>query len=1035
MIDLPPTPAPGQVVRVRQRRWLVEQVDTPSYTRHSPLVRLSCLEDGSTGEAAEVLWHHELDAQIEPETPRLSAPGGQIDDPVLFGAYLNAIRWNAVTSTDRRLLQAPFRAGIDLKEYQLEPLRKALELPRVNLFIADDVGLGKTIEAGLVLQELLLRQRIDRVLVVCPPAVTVQWQEELEQRFGLRFALYDRDYVTARRRERGFSINPWTTHSRFIVSYARLRGTRKRHSNQHLELLLSALKSWGGRSLLILDECHQVAPSTGSLYPADSRTTRAIRQIAGHFEHRLFLSATPHNGHSTSFASLLHLLDPQRFTSGVPIASAKELAPIMVRRLKRHLRETVGGLPRRHLVDHTLDVPQDAPEIQLAHLLGRYDTLYRACLRDLPKKERNARALVVVNLHKRLLSSVEAFHHTLRAHEKGARKHLTSAPRGLGAPDPDAELTEDQRDAEEEAFVERASFDPGPEALALLDEMLTLAARHAAKPDARARELAAWINDNLCPGGTWGPRRVVVFTEYQHTLNWLRRVLPGLLYAETHERISVYTGQIGETKREKLKTAFNTNPTTHPLRILLATDAAREGINLQAHCTDLFHFDLPWNPSRIEQRNGRIDRVLQPSHDVWCHYFHLPARPEDRVLAYLVDKMHRIREELGSLSEVISAKLADALQGGIRQIDEAEIDALTTPDAQAERARMELEGEGADQLQGDLDVLTRQLERSRRAVAYRPEHLQALVDLGLRLVSNTGEGLIPVEPPSDPPRFALPPLDDSWQAILDPMREKVTERGRFDPPPPLRPVAFRAAHRLDADTVQLHLGHPLVKRLLARFRAQGFAAHDLTRVTALLNPHGRTRRVILFGRLSLFGHGATRLHEDLIALAAEVTTTGLSVFKDTGRDTTIAWVDEALAHDPRPLRDDRERRRISQRVDSDFAALWPALKATAEAARAEAVVKLIERGERESRDMIELLARQRASLQERMQEQPQLDLAFEQASVEERMQYQRDRRVWAERLDNLDTEVREEPARIRRSYEVVLDRFEPVGLTYLWVGG
>ena len=141
-------------------------------------MELSCIDDDAPGEQLAVLWELEVAPEVLPDNPTLAATTA-LDDPRVFGAYLNALRWDCVTSTDRRLLQAPFRAGIDLKPYQLEPLRKALELPRVNLFTADDVGLGKTIEAGLILQELLLRQRIDRVLVVCPPAITLQWQEEL----------------------------------------------------------------------------------------------------------------------------------------------------------------------------------------------------------------------------------------------------------------------------------------------------------------------------------------------------------------------------------------------------------------------------------------------------------------------------------------------------------------------------------------------------------------------------------------------------------------------------------------------------------------------------------------------------------------------------------------------------------------------------------------------------------------------------------------------------------------------------------------
>ena len=218
------------------------------------------------------------------------------DPPLRFAAYLNTLRWNCVTSTDPNLLQSPFRAGIRLDPYQLEPLRKALRLPRVNLFIADDVGLGKTIEAGLIARELLLRKKVREIVVACPPSMLLQWRDELDARFGLRFEILDKDYVQNVRRERGFGVNPWTAHSRFLISQRLLID----------ESYAGPLRDWLGTfrpgSLLILDEAHHAAPSSGQRYAIDSHITRAIRDLAPRFEHRLFLSATPHNGHSNSFS-------------------------------------------------------------------------------------------------------------------------------------------------------------------------------------------------------------------------------------------------------------------------------------------------------------------------------------------------------------------------------------------------------------------------------------------------------------------------------------------------------------------------------------------------------------------------------------------------------------------------------------------------------------------------------------------------------------------------------------------------------------
>jgi hypothetical protein len=132
---------------------------------------LSCLEDDARGERLSVLWEREVDARVlpEPDWKHLASKG--FDPPHIFSAYLHALRWNLVTSTDPRLFQAPHRAGIQIMSYQLEPLKKALQMPRVNLFIADDVGLGKTIEAGLILREMIMRQKVKRTVIACPASL------------------------------------------------------------------------------------------------------------------------------------------------------------------------------------------------------------------------------------------------------------------------------------------------------------------------------------------------------------------------------------------------------------------------------------------------------------------------------------------------------------------------------------------------------------------------------------------------------------------------------------------------------------------------------------------------------------------------------------------------------------------------------------------------------------------------------------------------------------------------------------------------
>ncbi len=215
-------PTRGQIVHARHRQWLVEDV-VAGAADESPLVRLVCLDDDDPGRVVDVLWSLELGARVvAPEQHGLGAPS-KLDPPSHFGAYLHALKWSAVSAADATRFQAPFRAGIKLMAHQVTPLMKALELPRANLFIADDVGLGKTIEAGLVLQELILRQQASFVLVVCPASVCLQWKGEMQRRFWSRFVVMTRQFVADRRQEREFGTKPWSTHNRFIVSHALLR--------------------------------------------------------------------------------------------------------------------------------------------------------------------------------------------------------------------------------------------------------------------------------------------------------------------------------------------------------------------------------------------------------------------------------------------------------------------------------------------------------------------------------------------------------------------------------------------------------------------------------------------------------------------------------------------------------------------------------------------------------------------------------------------------------------------------------------------
>jgi superfamily II DNA or RNA helicase len=1068
MQHLAETPAPGQIVRVRQRQYLVEEVLVPEAAADATFVRLSCLEDDAQGEALEVLWETELDAEV------LAAGGWDdlsrrgFDPPRLFSAYLHTLRWNCVTATNPRLFQAPFRAGILIHAYQIEPLRKALLLPRVNLFLADDVGLGKTIEAGLIARELLLRKKVRDIVVACPPSVLPQWHDELEQRFGLGFEVLDKDYVVRVRRERGYAANPWATHARFLISQRLLVD----------ETYAGPLRDWLGDfrpgSLLILDEAHHAAPASSSRYAIDSKITRAIRDLAPRFEHRLFLSATPHNGHSNSFSALLEILDPQRFCCGVPVKK-KLLEEVMVRRLKDDIRAVQGGFPHREV--HQIDIdglPTDAPELRLSALLDDYRRMRENQLKGASKRKQAAAALLISGLQQRLLSSVEAFARTLRVHRRTVdRQRSQEAAEAEARPglfdlldadddraDLDAEALAREEEAQFEAATVAAGSGRGPDGeTRVLDEMTRIAEDARGLPDFRVRRLVDWIREHQCPGlpplgkttstrppPPWNDTRVLVFTEYEDTLRYLRAQLEAAILGtdRAEERIEIYHGPTPPDRREEIKRAFNADPRKHPLRILLATDAAREGINLQMQCADLFHFDVPWNPSRLEQRNGRIDRKLQPRDVVNCYYFVYLQRAEDRILRALVRKTETIKTELGSLAQVVEAKLASAMSQGIRHADvdrlENEIDSGDLPAEFKNVVNEELESARARQsdLVEQRDQLQNLLKTSQDWVGLDAAQFLATLSSALELV-----GASPlVEGRGAAGRFEFPALDrrkggdQSWADTLDILR---TPRRRdqtfwdWRRESPLRPVVFADPGTMAEDVVHFHLEHPVVRRLLGRFTAQGFIHNDLSRA-CLAQTADPISRVLLFGRLCLYGAGAARLHEELIYVAARWTDPGkrkgpLTPYAREAEGEARRLLDQALLKPGQPA-SKVVLEQLKAAASRDVAELLPSLEKRG-LELAEAATRLLtERGDKEAQEMRTILEGQKERIAAAAASKRDETLGL--FNQDEMRQLEADRRHWQRRLTQLEEELRTEPQRIRGVYAVKAQRIEPVGLVYLW---
>ncbi|WP_344694460.1 DISARM system SNF2-like helicase DrmD [Sphingomonas cynarae] len=1064
-----PQPRIGQFVSLRGRLWLVEEEPAAPYDGHL----LACIDDDAGGETVRVLWPAEIDARLRDEEAWDTLGLGGDDGPAAFAAYLRTVQWRTATATERDLFQAPFRAGIRLDPYQLLPLRKALRLPRVNLLIADDVGLGKTVEAGLVLRELLLRRRVDFTVVLAPPAMTGQWRDELQTKFGLSFEIVDRRHLEDLRRRRGHGANPWAAGSRFILSH-RLLG-----DEAYVAGLRDVLEDFRARSLLILDEAHHAAPAGGGRYAVETQFTRELRDLSGRFEHRLFLTATPHNGHSNSFATLLELLDPQRFTRGLTVRPA-DLEPVMVRRLKSDLRLLGERFPERVVEPVVIDgLPADAPELRLAAMLAGYRELRDRRIGGLDSGRAAQARLAFVGLQQRLLSSVPAFARTLRVHIASLDRLIAGQTAAPPTVEVDPDIAPERLSDEDAAFDRPAAADTAQVDATTLagaaggtSQQLAAERAHAAAmlvvadaarhlPDARVRWLLDWIQTHLLDSGArWTGRRLILFTEYEDTRRWLQRQLSVLLDPadpDEDRRIDSFTGITSTERRDAIKRAFN-DP-DHPIRILLCTDAAREGINLQSQCHDLIHVDLPWNPSRLEQRNGRIDRKLQPADTVTCRYFVYAQRPEDVVLDALVRKIELIRRQLGSAGQVLGDRIAERLAArGIGRAEAPDV-AARIRDAEAdERVRTAVrdmdDGDAArlTRLRREQADLSAALEQARAKVGVDPDALRSVVALA---IARTGAGADTALPPATvvegTPVFALHEAasalanDPAWQPLFDPLRARNLRPGekpgqwRASADAGFRRISFAPAilaDGRDADVVQLHLEHRLVRRLLGQFLSAGFR-QGLQRTCVIETRAARAARVLLIGRLALYGEGAARLHEEVLSVAADwrdpargpAPLRALAPGREAeGRvlDELIAALDEARMAAPAIVAT------VSAGVAVDIADLRPVLERRAAEQAARAATELARRAEAEATGLERLLRERIERIRrERGQDDRQFALLLDEAEARQRAT---DRRSWDRAATRLDDELVREPERLRAANRVRATRLEPIGMVYLWPG-
>jgi hypothetical protein len=869
----------------------------------------------------------------------------------------------------------------------------------------------------------------------------------MAEKFGLEFRIVDSAAVRELRRERGVIANIFTHFPRLIVSIDWLK--RARPMVMLRDVLPVDSNIYPRRfDMLVVDEVHQAAPSGRGRYATDSKRTELIRTLSPHFEHRLFLSATPHNGYPESWQAMLALLDPQRFARGIR-PTEQALRRILVRRLKSELRDDpeIGlrpdGTPRfpRRIV-HALPVAYPDSERQVHRDLAAYATSLR---KSAPSRAAGAASdFVTLLLKKRLFSSPAAFASTLAVHldtlsgrrqadDERALSRLTAAFDKLEDDvDDEDDLAESTRDALRTAAASHAPLTP--EQRELLGRMRSWAEKEKDRPDAKAAELIRWLQQTCCPtAGKAGQRifndeRVIIFTEYRDTQIWLETLLVAAGMAG--DKLAMLYGGMDRDARERIKAEFQAPPSLRPVRMLLATDAASEGIDLQRHCHRLVHVEIPFNPNRMEQRNGRVDRHLQPSSTVDIHHFvsegfeNSTAGTLDGDLQFLwmvAVKVDQIRDDLGSAGPVLATQVEEAMLGRRARIDGHALVADRTHKARAALRRIERD------LREEVLRLREALDSSVAELGLTPDAVKRVVDVGLELARQAP--LQPVTLTREPgdsrpsgPAFEVPPLTRSWARVNAELHDDIRDVQlpvTFDP----------AVAGAGGDVVLAHLGHRLVAQSLRLLRAEIWssgAEQRLARVTARVVPDDAQPElaVIAHARLVLTGSDGHRLHEEVLAAGGRIARTGFARYN-------VTQVKDALAGPGEQLPDLHILEQLSATWPSIETSLFRAVKVRAEE-RAQSLQRTLDdRAATDAATIRAVLSELAATITAQLNElhEPQQLTLFD--DTNERNQFRRDIDALRRRVEEIPAEIAAEQQAVARRYADPRTLLFPAAVTFL----
>lgn len=532
-------------------------------------------------------------------------------------------------------------SGIIPLPHQLHVLNRAMETNNIRYILADEVGLGKTIEAGMIIRELKSRGLVSRILVVCPTGLVTQWESEMQEKFHEKFqVILPSDYDTIRRLTDNDDvygqfdqvISPMDS----IKPIEKHAGWSEEKVEKYNEERIYAIIN-SGWDLIIIDEAHRVAGSSGEV--ARYKLGNLLAQASPYL---LLLSATPHNGKTEPFLRLIRLLDADAFPNAKSIVR-EQVAPYLIRTEKREAIDNNGNLLFKNRITHLVTISWDERnnlQRELYEMVSSYvSETYNKALRN--RKKNMCLIFLLIIMQRMVTSSTAAIQQSLERRLSVLKEQRTCVG-NLKEEDLDELNIED---GVEEA-IEAISLDMDLE-IEELQQIVSLAKQaQFQNRDAKVEPLIMEIDAILSADRS---QKIIIFTEFVATQNYLQELLVNIGYS-----VTILNGGMSIDERNAAMQEFKTSTS-----IFISTDAGGEGLNLQ-FANIIINYDLPWNPMKIEQRCGRVDRIGQ-QRDVHIYNFIVGETVENRVREVLEEKLSVILKEMGvdKYSDVLDSEVAE----------------------------------------------------------------------------------------------------------------------------------------------------------------------------------------------------------------------------------------------------------------------------------------------------------------------------------------------------------------------------------------